>query len=190
VFVGTGQKEFGLPRGRYEHLYDLQRRSGVPIGSFIRRVLYAFQFGSLKILLSDDIKGRAKVLYRRNVMERATTAMPFLDFDRDPYLIITDAGQLKWILDAYTTSDAYPYAQRTADGTSYMRNSVKVVIDAYDGTVDAYIADSNDPVVKTYAKSLAVSSSRLQRCPRTSADTSGIPVTCSGSRRRCTRRIT
>jgi hypothetical protein len=114
--------------------------------------LYAFQFGSLKILLSDDIKGSARVLYRRNVMERATTAMPFLDFDNDPYLMITDAGQLKWILDAYTESDAYPYSQRTADGTSYMRNSVKVVIDAYDGTVDAYIADPNDPVVQTYAK--------------------------------------
>jgi uncharacterized membrane protein (UPF0182 family) len=84
-------------------------------------------------------------------MERATTAMPFLDFDNDPYLMITDAGELKWILDAYTTSDAYPYAQRTPDGTSYMRNSVKVVIDAYDGTVDAYIAQPNDPVVQTYA---------------------------------------
>jgi uncharacterized membrane protein (UPF0182 family) len=77
--------------------------------------------------------------------------MPFLDFDNDPYLTINDAGQLKWILDAYTTSDMYPYAQRISDGTNYMRNSVKVVIDAYDGTVDAYIADTNDPVVRTYA---------------------------------------
>jgi uncharacterized membrane protein (UPF0182 family) len=115
-------------------------------------VLYAFQLGSLKILLSDDIRGNAKILYRRTVMDRATTALPFLDFDRDPYLIVTDAGEMKWILDAYTESDAYPYAQRTADGTNYMRNSVKVVIDAYDGTVDAYIADPNDPVVKTYAR--------------------------------------
>ena len=152
VFVGTGQQEFDYPAGDTNIYTTYKGKGGVPIGSFIRRVLYAFQFGSLKILLSDDIKGSAKVLYRRNVMERATTAMPFLDFDRDPYLIITDAGEVKWILDAYTTSDAYPYAQRTSDGTSYMRNSVKVVIDAYDGTVDAYIADPNDPVVKTYAK--------------------------------------
>jgi len=78
--------------------------------------------------------------------------MPFLDFDDDPYLVVTDAGQLKWILDAYTESDAYPYSQRIVRGTNYMRNSVKVVIDAYDGTVDAYIADPNDAVVKTYAK--------------------------------------
>jgi uncharacterized membrane protein (UPF0182 family) len=152
VFVGTGQKEFDYPAGEQNIYTKYTGRGGVPIGSFLRRVLYAFQFGSLKILLSDDIKGSARVLYRRNVMDRATTALPFLDFDNDPYLMITDAGQLKWILDAYTTSDAYPYSQRTADGTTYMRNSVKVVIDAYDGTVDAYIADPNDPVVQTYAK--------------------------------------
>jgi uncharacterized membrane protein (UPF0182 family) len=152
VFVGTGQPEFDYPAGEQNIYTKYTGRGGVPIGSFLRKVLYAFQFGSLKILLSDDIKGSARVLYRRNVMERATTAMPFLDFDNDPYLMITDAGQLKWILDAYTESDAYPYSQRTADGTSYMRNSVKVVIDAYDGTVDAYIADPNDPVVQTYAK--------------------------------------
>ncbi|MFL5639253.1 MAG: UPF0182 family protein, partial [Gemmatimonadaceae bacterium] len=155
VFVGTGQQEFDYPAGDANIYTHYQGRGGVPIGSFWRRLLYAFQFGSLKIVLSDDIKGNAKVLYRRNVMQRATTAMPFLDFDRDPYLVITDAGQLKWILDAYTTSDAYPYAQRAQDGTSYMRNSVKAVIDAYDGTVDAYVADPNDPVVKTYAKIFA-----------------------------------
>jgi uncharacterized membrane protein (UPF0182 family) len=152
VFVGTGQPEFDYPAGDKNIYTKYTGRGGVPIGSFLRKVLYAFQFGSLKILLSDDIRGSARVLYRRNVMERATTAMPFLDFDNDPYLMITDAGELKWILDAYTTSDAYPYAKRTADGTTYMRNSVKVVIDAYDGTVDAYIAQPNDPVVQTYAK--------------------------------------
>ena len=152
VFVGTGQQEFDYPAGDKNIYTKYTGRGGVPIGSFLRRVLYAFQLGSLKILLSDDIKGSARVLYRRNVMERATTAMPFLDFDADPYLIVTDAGQLKWILDAYTVADSYPYAQRTADGTSYMRNSVKVVIDAYDGTVDAYIAEPNDAVIRTYAK--------------------------------------
>src|SRR5467141_4390891 len=152
VFVGTKQKEFDYPSGEANIYTTYTGRGGVPIGSFIRRVLYAFQLGSLKIILSDDIKGNAKILYRRTVMERATTAMPFLQFDRDPYLIITDAGQPKWILDAYTESDAYPYSQRTADGTTYMRNSVKVVIDAYDGTVDAYVADANDPVVRTYAR--------------------------------------
>ena len=152
VFVGTRQQEFDYPAGDQNIYSNYTGRGGVPIGSFVRKLLYAFQFGSLKILLSDDIRDKARVLYRRNIMDRATTAMPFLDFDADPYLIVTDAGQLKWILDAYTSSDAYPYAARRPDGTSYMRNSVKVVIDAYDGNVDAYIADPADPVVQTYAK--------------------------------------
>jgi uncharacterized membrane protein (UPF0182 family) len=151
VFVGTKQKEFDYPAGEANIYTNYIGRGGVPIGSLVRRVLYAFELGSLKILLSDDIRGNARILYRRNVMDRATTAMPFLDFDNDPYLTINDAGQLKWILDAYTTSDMYPYSQRTVDGTNYMRNSVKVVIDAYDGNVDAYIADPSDPVVQTYA---------------------------------------
>src|SRR3954463_11869883 len=152
VFVGTRQKEFDYPAGETNISTNYKGRGGVPVGSFWRRLLYAFQFGSLKILLSDDIQGQARVLYRRNVVERATMAMPFLDFDKDPYLVITDNGELKWMLDAYTTSDSYPYAQRIVDGTNYMRNSVKVVIDAYDGTVDAYIADATDPVVQTYAR--------------------------------------
>jgi hypothetical protein len=152
VFVGTRQQEFDYPAGDTNIYSNYSGRGGVPIGSFVRKLLYAFQFGSLKILLSDDIRDKSRVLYRRNVSERAATAMPFLDFDADPYLIVTDAGQLKWILDAYTSSDAYPYAARRSDGTSYMRNSVKVVIDAYDGNVDAYIADPADPVVRTYAR--------------------------------------
>ncbi|HLA13800.1 MAG TPA: UPF0182 family protein [Gemmatimonadaceae bacterium] len=152
VFVGTGQREFDYPAGETNIYTNYTGTGGVPLGSFLRRVLYAWQLGSLKIVLSDDIAGNARILYRRNVVERATTAMPFLDFDGDPYLVLNDAGQLKWILDAYTTSATYPYAQRTTNGTTYMRNSVKVVIDAYDGTVDAYIADNVDPVVRTYAR--------------------------------------
>jgi hypothetical protein len=151
VFVGTGQQEFDYPAGDANIYAAYKGSGGVPVGSFWRRMLYAFQFGSLKIILSDDIKVNARILYRRNIVDRATTALPFLDFDADPYLIITDAGQLKWILDAYTRADTYPYSQRTANGTSYMRNSVKVVIDAYDGNVDAYIAEPADPVIKTYA---------------------------------------
>jgi uncharacterized membrane protein (UPF0182 family) len=151
VFVGTGQQEFDYPAGDTNIYTAYTGRGGVPVGSFWRRLLYAFQFGSLKILLSDDIRAGARILYRRDVVERATTAMPFLDFDGDPYLMITDAGQLKWILDAYTLSEAYPYSQRASNGTNYMRNSVKVVIDAYDGTVDAYVADPADAVIRTYA---------------------------------------
>ena len=150
VFVGTGQKEFDYPAGDTNIYTNYTGKGGVKLRSFFTRLLYAWQLGSLKILLSDDIKGDARIMYRRNVMERASTALPFLNFDDDPYIIVTDSGQLKWMLDAYTQSDHYPYAQRLANGTTYMRNSVKVVIDAYDGTVEAYVADQSDPVIRTY----------------------------------------
>jgi hypothetical protein len=117
----------------------------------LRRALYAWQFGSLDILFSAYIGQEARILYHRNVVDRAKTALPFLDFDAEPYMIVTDSGQMKWILDAYTSSSQYPYSQPAASGTNYMRNCVKVVIDAYDGTVDAYLADPGDPIVRTYA---------------------------------------
>ncbi len=152
VFVGTGQKEFDYPAGEANVYSPYTGRGGVAVGSFLRRLLFAWDFGSLKILLSDDIVGKARVLYRRNITARAQAALPFVDFDAEPYLVVNDAGELKWILDAYTTSEDYPYAQRIESGVNYMRNSVKVVIDAYDGTVDAYIADPGDAVIRTYAQ--------------------------------------
>jgi uncharacterized protein len=153
VFAGTGQQEFDYPEGEANVYTKYTGRGGVPIGGFWRRALYAWQFGSLKILLSNDIAGSsARVLYRRNIMERARTVLPFLDFDHDPYLVINDAGQLKWMLDAYTSSSNYPYAQPAGGGLNYLRNSVKVVIDAYDGAVTAYISDPADPIIRTYAR--------------------------------------
>lgn len=151
VFVATGQKEFDYPAGEALTYTSYTGRGGVPVGSILRRSLYAWQFDAPDIVLSSYITPGARILYHRNVADRAKTALPFLTFDADPYLIVTDSGELKWILDAYTTSDAYPYAERVQDGTNYMRNSVKVVIDAYDGTIDAYLADPSDPIVRTYA---------------------------------------
>ncbi len=151
VFVGTGQKEFDYPAGEGNVYTPYAGRGGVPVGSLLRRALFAWDFGSLKILLSNDIKAGARVLYRRDISARAEAALPFLRFDPEPYLVVDDAGTLKWMLDAYTTSSDFPYSQRVAGGVNYMRNSVKVVIDAYDGTVDAYIADADDAIVQTIA---------------------------------------
>ena len=151
VFVGTGQKEFDYPAGDKNVYTNYTGRGGVPVGSLLRRALYAWQFGSTDILLSSYLSHDARIMYRRNISERAQAALPFLTFDAEPYLMVTDSGTLKWILDAYTSSERWPYSQPTADGTNYVRNSVKVVIDAYDGTVDAYLADPADPVVRTYA---------------------------------------
>lgn len=150
--VGTRQREFDHPSGDANIFANYAGSGGVRLNSIWRRGMLAWHFGSLKLLLSQDIRSdSSKILYHRNIVSRAARALPFVRFDRDPYLVITDAGELKWLLDAYTTTDGYPYSQRLPDGTSYMRNSVKVMIDAYDGTVRAFIADPTDPIVRTWA---------------------------------------
>ena len=151
VFVGTGQKEFDYPAGETNVSTNYTGRGGVPVGSLMRRLLYAWQLGSSDLLLSSYITGGARILYRRNISQRASAALPFLDFDSEPYLVLTDSGALEWVLDAYTSSRYWPYSKPAPDGTNYLRNSVKVVIDAYDGTVDAYLADPADPVARTFA---------------------------------------
>lgn len=154
VFVNTKQKEFDYPLGDQNMYASYAGTGGVPVGSFLRRALYAMQFGSLQVLFSDDIAANARVMYHRNIMERATTALPFLSFDAEPYIVITDAGRLVWVLDGYTTSSGYPYA-KAVDGIDYMRNSVKVTIDAYTGAITAYVADAADPVIRTYEQIFA-----------------------------------
>jgi uncharacterized membrane protein (UPF0182 family) len=106
----------------------------------------------MKILLSGDIQSSSRVLYNRKITDRAAMAMPFLTFDQDPYLIVAENGELKWMLDGYTSTSRYPYSQKLSDGATYMRNSVKVVIDAYNGSVDAYVIDAADPIARTYGK--------------------------------------
>jgi uncharacterized membrane protein (UPF0182 family) len=152
VFARTRQREFDYPSGDENIFATYEGTGGVRVGSFWRRLVLAAHFRSLKVLLSSDITNESRAMYVRGIRERASTALPFLVFDRDPYLVIDDAGRLRWILDAYTATRRYPYAQPLADGTNYLRNSVKVVIDAYDGTVTAYQADAVDPLVRTLAK--------------------------------------
>jgi len=152
VVTRTHQREFDYPSGEQNIYTSYTGTGGVPVGSFLRRLVLATYFRSLKVLLSSDITSDSRALYFRNIRLRARTALPFLLFDRDPYLVVSDSGRLRWILDAYTATSRYPYAQPLDDGTNYMRNSVKVVIDAFDGTVTAYLADPRDPLVLTLAK--------------------------------------
>jgi len=152
VFVGTRQREFDHPSGEANVYAAYGGKGGVRVGSLLRRLVLAIRFGSTKILFSGDITNDSRVLYYRDVMDRARKALPFLRFDRDPYLVLADDGTLQWILDAYTVSDAYPYAQRLTDGTTYMRNSVKLVIDAYNGSLTAYVSAPGDPVIRTWAR--------------------------------------
>lgn len=152
VFAKTKQKEFNYPSGEQNIFTTYEGTGGVPVRSLLRKAILAARFGSLKILLSDDITGESRALYYRNIRDRAEKALPFLRFDSDPYLVITDEGRLHWIYDAYTRSRRYPYAQRLSDGTNYVRNSVKLVLDAYDGDLRAYVADPTDPIVQTLGR--------------------------------------
>ncbi len=152
VFVNTRQREFDYPTGDDNAFTTYTGTGGVPVGSFLRRAVLSARFGSLKIMLSQDITSESRVLYHRDVRERAAKALPFLAWDGDPYIVVTDDGRLQWILDAYTASDRYPYAQPLSDGTNYMRNAVKVVIDAYDGSVRPYLAEPDDPIIRTYER--------------------------------------
>src|SRR2546425_1238002 len=152
VFARTAQKEFDYPSGEQNIYESYAGTGGVRVGSFLRRLVLATYLRSLKVLLSSDITSDSRAMYFRNIGVRARTALPFLSFDNDPYLVVADSGRLRWILDAYTATSRYPYAQPLDDGTTYMRNSVKVVIDAFDGTVTAYVADPRDPLVLTLAK--------------------------------------
>jgi uncharacterized membrane protein (UPF0182 family) len=152
VFTGTRQREFDHPSGEKNVYASYQGRGGVSVGNVLRRAIFATHFGSSKILFSGDITQQSRVLYYRTIMDRARKALPFVVFDRDPYMVLAGDGTLKWILDAYTITDDYPYAQRLQDGTSYMRNSVKLVIDAYDGTLTAYVSAPADPLIRTWAR--------------------------------------
>lgn len=151
VFVDTRQREFDYPTGDANAFTTYEGAGGVPVRSWLRRAVLSANFASLKILFSQDITNESRVLYHREIRERAAKALPFLRWDNDPYLVITDEGRLKWILDAYTWTDRYPYAQPAGDA-NYVRNSAKIVIDAYDGTVEPYVADPEDPILATYAK--------------------------------------
>ncbi|MCK4454227.1 UPF0182 family protein [Candidatus Parcubacteria bacterium] len=160
VVVNTKAKEFNYPSGEENVFTEYEGEGGVKIESIFRKALFALKFRSLKILLSNDITEDSRIMYYRNIEERVRRVLPFLSLDHDPYIVVTKEGKLKWIYDAYVTSDRYPYAELVKDvfssfpgkNINYIRNSVKVVIDAYDGRMTFYIADKDDPVIKTYAK--------------------------------------
>ncbi len=152
VFVKTKQKEFDYPAGDQNIYRTYDGKGGVAAGSVLRRLILAAELGSLKILLSGDMNPDTRILYNRNIVERSKLAFPFLRLDRDPYMVVAEDGTLQWIQDAYTVTTRYPYSYRSADGTSYMRNSVKIVIDAYNGTMTPYVSDPRDPLIRTWAR--------------------------------------
>ena len=151
VIVRTATREFHYPRGDDNVFTQYNGAGGVPIGTLARRLLFAFEFRAPQIVLNSGIGAESRIMYRRNIRERVTRLAPFLVFDRDPYLVLAD-GRLFWMYDAYTTSDRYPYSTPVAGGVNYIRNAVKVTIDAYQGTTTVYLSDAADPIAKTYSK--------------------------------------
>ncbi|MBN3888127.1 MAG: UPF0182 family protein [Nostoc sp. JL31] len=160
VMTGTRVRELDYPSGSDNVYNSYDGLGGVEIGSAWRRWLFATYLKDWQMVLTRDFLPETRVLLRRNVKERIQAIAPFLKFDSDPYLVATTANQdfpsnpsyLYWIVDAYTTSDRYPYSDTGGDGINYIRNSIKVVIDAYNGSVNFYIADPNDPIIATWSK--------------------------------------
>lgn len=163
VVVNTRQDEFDFPKENVDQTTRFDAATGIPVGSLWDRFLFATRFGDLNLLISTEFTAESRLLMNREIGSRARLVAPFLRYDRDPYLAVAD-GKLFWIHDAYTTAERYPYAEAFGraprhgaetvgdPGLRYIRNSVKVVTDAYDGTVTFYLADPTDPVVRTLAK--------------------------------------
>jgi hypothetical protein len=154
VYVKTRQQEFNFPQGQTNNLTSYEGSGGIVLGGFLQRIAIAIDRGDLgKVPFSDDINAQSRLLMRRNIRTRVAALAPFLTFDQDPYIVIGEDGRLSWMLDAFTTSDNYPYSSHYALGDStvnYMRNSVKVVIDAYNGTTTFYVFDNTDPILAAY----------------------------------------
>jgi uncharacterized membrane protein (UPF0182 family) len=150
VIVRTKTPEFHYPRGDDNETTRYSGKGGVPIGTLWRKLMFALRFGSYQMVLSDDIGAESRILFNRNIRERVERIAPFLALDRDPYLVLA-SGRLYWLVDAYTTSNRYPYST-PAGPLNYIRNSVKFVIDAYDGTTTAYLSDAKDPIAATFAR--------------------------------------
>ena len=151
IIVGTNEKEFDYPDGDSNKYTMYEGDAGIKM-NFLNRILFSIREGSLKMFTSSNIDSNSKIIINRNVMQRVRTIMPYLSYEDDPYMVTVD-GKLYWMVDAYTLSSYYPYSEPYGEGSvNYIRNSVKVVVDAYNGDVDFYIVDDKDPIAATFAK--------------------------------------
>lgn len=152
VIVKSTTPEFDYPKGKDNVYAKYDGNGGLTLGGIWRKTLFSYYFGDVNILLSDYIGEASRILFRRDIQERVRTIAPFLRYDHDPYLVVSD-GRLFWMLDAYTTSNYFPYAKSVQNGRlNYIRNAVKVVIDAYNGATNFYLIDDADPIAATYRR--------------------------------------
>ncbi|MCJ7479076.1 MAG: UPF0182 family protein [Candidatus Nanohaloarchaeota archaeon QJJ-7] len=154
TIVNSGTRELDYPKGDSNVYNSYDGSGGVELSSTFRELVYSFKFGAAQIFFSDSVEDDSRVQFHRDIEERAKNVAPFLQFDEDPY-VVTENGKLYWIYDAYTTTDRYPYSRPVwfkGEKTNYVRNSVKVVVDAYSGDMDFYVAEPDDPLVQTYGE--------------------------------------
>jgi len=163
VLVNTKTKEFDFPKGNTNEYISYDGKGGIVLDSFLKKVLMAIRFADIKILLSSDITPESKIMFTRNIVRRISKLTPFLGLDNDPYLVI-DNGKLLWIVDAYTVSGNFPYSEKYSR-INYIRNSAKIVVDAYDGSVTYYVMDTSDPIIMTYAKIFPKQFKRFENMP-------------------------
>lgn len=158
VTNSEGKLEYDYPLTNTTNSYNIyDGEAGIKLG-LIDRTILGIKTGNIKLASSANMNKDSNILIKRNIIERAKTVMPYLKYEEEPYMVITDAGRLVWVLDAYTVSDSYPYSQMTiiqknngqTEKLNYIRNSVKVIIDSYDGTMKFYITDKTDPIVMAY----------------------------------------
>ena len=149
IFVKTREKEFDYPKGDENAFSTYEGTGGVSVGNMWDRMMFALRYGDMNILLTDALTNDSRIMFNRQIQTRIRRIAPFLMLDADPYPVIADS-KLYWIQDAYTYSDQYPNSEPYNSGLNYLRNSVKIVIDAYNGTTTFYVADANEPILKSY----------------------------------------
>jgi len=156
VYVKTRQQEFNYPQGATNNLTSYEGNGGIALGGFLLRLIIALDQSDLaKLPFSDDVNKDSRLLMHRNIRDRISALAPFLTYDPDAYIVLGDDGRLSWVIDGYTVSDSYPYSthyQLDGNPINYMRNSVKVVVDAYDGTTTFYVFDPDDPIIAAYRR--------------------------------------
>jgi len=163
VLVNTKTKEFDFPKGDTNEYINYDGKGGIPLSSFLKKLVMAIRFADIKILLSSDITPDSKIMFTRDIINRISKITPFLGLDDDPYLVI-DEGRLLWVIDAYTISGNFPYSEKFGS-INYIRNSLKIVVDAYDGDVTYYVMDDSDPLILTYANIFPEQFKRFENMP-------------------------
>lgn len=151
AYVGAGVDEFDYPEGENNASFNYDGPAGIPIGNYLRRFAIALQYDGIRLMTASGITSESRILFNRSITQRIQKIAPFITYDSDIYQVIAD-GQLYFVVDGYTKSDYYPYSKPASNGSNYIRNSVKVVVNAYTGKVDLYVADGSDPIIQTYQR--------------------------------------